>query len=692
VKRRAFIAGGLTVSFAAGLAGCALPVIPKRPAPEPGDALGWVRHEGGGRFVLFIPRAELGQQVLTAFKQIACQELGVAWNAVEARLPATVDIPRVRATVGSDSMRDFALPLAQACATLREALAAGQGSGRLHARAWPVSALRSMRGGGPFVGRGVAMEQGRALVTGAPLFAADVNRPGLLYGRVLRAPVSPELASSAESVDEAAARRVPGFVAFVRDPGFVLGNSEGLGIVARTPAALDRVAAALNPRWRVEGRFEPADIDRAIDIDAPGRRLPHGLLDDRIDTAAPWDVVLRVDIPLAAHAAIEPRAAVAEFDAARGTLALWVGTQDPFYMADVVARRLGLDVDRVTVHACRVGGAFGGKTLCTVELEAALLARAAGAPVKIQWSREQELRQAFHRPPSSHRLRARLRGGRLADWQHGFASSHILLTSAALAPWMQAVAGFFGDNGVARGAAPPYAAQRRRVAYATERLPVFTGPWRGLGAGPNGFAIESMIDACAQHARADPLDFRLAHLEGEPRLARVLRRCAAAAGWGRALAVAASGQSRGRGIACGVYKGNAFATVVAEVTVEAASGQVRVTRLVCAHDCGLVINPDAVRAQCEGNLVWGLAMVLGEQLPLADSSVAGSIAALNLPRLADVPPMQVELVDEGDAPGGAGETAIVAAAAAIANAIHAATGVRVARLPLQPELLRRADG
>lgn len=692
MKRRGFIAGGLTVAFGAGLAGCALPVIPKRPAPEPGDALGWVRHEGGGRFVLFIPRAELGQQVLTAFKQIACQELGVGWGEVEARLPSSADIPRVRATVGSDSMRDFALPLAQACATLREALAAGQGSGTLQARAWPVSALRSMRGGGPFVGRAVPMEQGLQLVTGAPLFAADVRRPGLLHGRVLRAPVSPELASAAEAVDEAAARRVPGFVALVRDPWLVLGQAQGIGIIARTPAALDQVAAALNPRWRVDGGFDAADIERAIDIDAPGRRLPHRLLDDRIDTAAPWDVALRVDVPLAAHAAIEPRAAVAEFDAARGTLALWVGTQDSFYVADVVARRLGLDLEQVTVHACRVGGAFGGKTLCTVELEAALLARAAGAPVKLQWTREQELRQGFHRPPSSHRLRARLRGGRIVDWQHGFASSHILFTSAALAPWMQSVAGFFGDNGVARGAVPPYAIERRNVAYATERLPVFTGPWRGLGAGPNGLAIESMMDACAHHARADPLDFRLAHLAAEPRLARVLRRCAAAAGWGTALAGAGAGWRTGRGMACGIYKGNAYAAVVAEVAVESASGRVRVTGLVCAHDCGRVVNPDAVRAQCEGNLVWGLAMVLGEGLPLADSAVAGSMAALNLPRLADVPPMRIELVDEGEAPGGAGETAIVAAAAAIGNALHAATGVRVARLPLQPGWLGRADG
>jgi isoquinoline 1-oxidoreductase subunit beta len=340
------------------------------------------------------------------------------------------------------------------------------------------------------------------------------------------------------------------------------------------------------------------------------------------------------------------------------------------------------------VHACRVGGAFGGRTLVTVELEAALLARAAGVPVKLQWSRAQELQLGFHRPPSSHRLRARLAGGRLQAWQHRFVSSHILFTNAGLPPWLQAVAGFFGDNGVARGAQLPYEVPRKHVAYAAERLPVFTGPWRGLGAGPNGFAIESMIDACAHHAGIDPLTFRRTHLAQQPRLLRVLDRVAAAAGWGRPLAAAEPGWRRGRGIACGIYKGTGYAAVVAEVKVELATRRVRAQQLWCAHDCGLVINPDAVRAQCEGNLVWGLAMVLGEQLPLAGSAVGGSIGALGLPRLADVPPMQVLLVDEGDAPGGAGETAIVAAGAAVANAIHAATGQR----PLRPPWRALADG
>jgi isoquinoline 1-oxidoreductase beta subunit len=708
LTRRAWMRGSaaaLTVVFTGG---CALPVIPKRPRAEAADALGWIRFEpeaaagaapAGGRFVLFLPRVEMGQGIATALKQIACEELDVAWERVELRLPSTAEIGRVRATVGSESVKDFALPLAQACATLRAALAAGAAPGVRPAEPLPPQALRSWQAGAPRPGRHVGQtplpEQVAALVRGAALFAADVRRPGQCFGRVLRAPAAPDLASRPMAFDAAAARALPGFVALVQDEALVLGASQGLGIVARTPGALDRIERALAVRWEVEGGFEAAAIDAAIDIDRRldprrgGGRLANSVHDDRLGGAeaeAPWDVDLRIDIPLAAHAAIEPRAAVAEF-AADGRLALWVGSQDVFYQRDVVARRLGLDAERVVVHGCRVGGAFGGKTICTVELEAAVLARAAGVPVKVQWTRAQEFGFAFHRPPSSHRLRARLRDGRLHTWWHAFASSHILFTNAVLPPWLQRLTDVIGDDGVARGSALPYRAARRRTEFDLVRLPVFTGPWRGLGAGPNGLAIESAIDECARKAGVDPVRFRLDHLD-DPRLARVLRAAADAAGWERALApgtgTGAGAVRRGRGVACGIYKGTSYAAVVAEVEV-AADGRVRVTRLVCAHDCGRVIHPDQVRAQCEGNLVWGLGMVLVERLPIGASQVAArSFADSPIPRGADVPPLEVVLVDEGEPPSGAGETAIVAAGAAIANAVRDATGVRPTRFPLAP--------
>ncbi|MEZ5638173.1 MAG: molybdopterin cofactor-binding domain-containing protein [Burkholderiaceae bacterium] len=694
VSRRRFLAvaagATLTVGF---LPGCNLPVIPKRPAAELDDAIGWIRF-GDGRYTLVLPRVEMGQNILTGLKQVACEELDVPWEQVDARLHASHTIARVRATVGSESIRDFAEPLAQACAALREAVARGQGQDQLQATARPRSELRAFRAGARrHVGRAPAMEQGGDIVRGRPLYVADVRREGMVFGRVLRAPASPELASSLLSMDEAAARAVDGFVAIVRDPLLAQMQSEGVGIVARTPGALDRIEQALAPRWQTEGGFDAAFVDGRIDIDralAASAERAHQVHDDTLGLEGPWDIELRFDVPLAAHAPIEPRAAVADPGDGSG-MDLFVGSQDVFYQRDVVGKRLGLDDDQLRVYGHRIGGAFGGKTICTVELEAAVLARAVQSPVKVQWTRAQEFRFGFHRPPSSHRVRVRLQQGRLRHWRHDFIGSHILFTNAAMPAWMQWFTDFIGDGGVARGSQLPYRVQARRTGFDLERLPVFTGPWRGLGAGPNGFVIESVMDECARLAGVDALQFRLAHVD-DPRLAGVLRAVAQAAGWGAAPAAGAQQQEagirHGRGIACGIYKAMSYAAVVADVSVDTASGAVRVSRMWCAHDCGLVIHPDQVRAQCEGNMVWGVGMVLSDGLSVAASQVAASsFGESPLPRFDQVPAMEVVLVDNGEPSTGAGETAIVAAGAAVANAIRDAVGVRVQSLPWSPQLL-----
>jgi isoquinoline 1-oxidoreductase subunit beta len=676
MNRRKFMltaVGGLTVTFSLG---CALPVIPKRPKPDLSDAASWIRF-ASGRYLLTVPRVEMGQNILTAMRQIACEELAINPSMLSVETHSTNTLRRVRATVGSESIKDFALPLAQACATLRDAIARGHTRGVLEALEIPIADLRAFARTPRHVGRTFAVEQAREIVTGKPLYASDVRRPNMHYGRVLRASASPETASTIAFMNEAAAARIPGFVAVVRDKLLMQGVSEGVGIVARTPGALDRIEAALAVRWNVKSSFDQRSIDDAIDID---RRVAKAALSnnvhrDSIGTSKPWSVDLRIDIPLAAHAPIEPRVAVAEFSSP-DTLEMWVGSQDVFYQRDVMVKRLGLDEQSVTVHGQRIGGAFGGKTICTVELEAAVLARATMLPIKVQWTRIQEFRLGFHRPPSSHRLRARIREGRIEDWSHQFASSHILFTNAVLPPWLQRLTDFIGDDGVARGSMLPYRTSRKRIEYDLARLPVFTGPWRGLGAGPNVFAIESAIDECARSANVDPVQFRLNN-SAEPRMTRVLRRVADAAGWKLSTKSLDQMIQRGRGVACGVYRAMSYAAVVADVTIDHSRNAIRVDKLWCAHDCGRVINPDQVRAQCEGNLVWGLGMVLTEQLRAEKSQISA------------VPPMEILIVDEGESPTGAGETAIVAAGAAIANAIRDATGYRATRLPLRYEDLQR---
>jgi isoquinoline 1-oxidoreductase subunit beta len=683
------------LSVAFGTSACALPVIPKRPKPELEDAAGWISRLADGGFRLLLPRVEMGQGIDVALQRIAALELGVDLAAVRVQLPHTGQIGPVRATVGSDSVKDFALPLAQACATLREAIAAGHTGGVLQVQAWPLAALRLGQAGASQAL--AAMSQGavpahQAIVRGLPLFAADVRVPGQCHGRVLRAPVSPEIASRALRFNEAAAQAVPGFVAIVQHEALRLGQSEGVGIVALTPADLDRIAAALAVQWAWQGQFAQGDVDAAVDIDQAlreGRADQHAVHGDQVQEGA-WDLDLRVDIPLAAHAPIEPRAAVAAWGSDK-ILQIWVGSQDVFYQRDVVSKRLGLPADQVLVHTMRVGGAFGGKTIATVELEAAVLAYVTGKPVKLQWTRAQEFEFGFHRPPSSHRLRARLQAGRIDAWWHRFASSHILFTNAVLPSWLQRITRVIGDDGVARGAQLPYEVARKSAAFGLRRLPVYTGPWRGLGAGPNGLAIESAIDECARIAGADPLAFRLQHLTGQPRLAACVRQLADAVNWQQPLASAPAGWRAGRGLACGIYKGMSYAAVVAELWVERSSGAVKLQRLSCSHDGGLVIDADQVRAQCEGNLVWGIGMVFNDHLPVADSRIgASTFADSPIPRLSQVPHIDVHLLPSKEPPSGAGETAIVAAAAAIANALRDASGWRAARFPVQPAELLQA--
>lgn len=680
MRRRTFLAataGGLVALIGAG-AGIwsQVPVIPKRPEPDAETALGWIVHRDG-RFTLTLPRAEMGQNIATALKQVACAELGADWDTVNVEMHST-SMPRVKATVGSESIKLFAEPLAQACAAMRDALVSGQATGRVAVTPRPVAELRAFRAGG-LIGVSPEIAQGREIVTGAPLYAADVRLPGMRFGRVLRAPASVELASRPLHWNATAARAVPGFVALVEDCGPPIGKAQGLGILATRPGALDAIAEALQVEWDLAGPHPRSDIAGALDARLSEGALPHTVLDGT-PADGPWDVDLRLDIPLAAHGPIEPRAAVAEWR--ERELAVWAGTQDAFYIRDVLADTFGLPTYAVTVQSCRIGGGFGGKTLCTVEAEAAALARAAGAPVKIQWTRGQEFALGFHRPPSSHRIRARLGGGRVTDWDHAQVSSHILFTSAGLPAWMQMGTDLFaGDPGVARGMAAPYILGRARAAYNAIRLPVHTGPWRGLGAGSNGLAVESAIDEAALAAGADPLAFRLAHIEDQL-LAAVLVRVGEVASWGDAPTMVA-GQRTGRGIACGIYKETSYAAAVADVAVDA-QGHAKVTRLWCVHDCGLVINPDQVRAQCEGNLVWSLGMVLTDDLPSEDGHVvAETFADAPIPRLSEVPPITVDLIFSNRPPSGAGETAIVAGPGAIANAIRSATGHRPQRFPVR---------
>lgn len=654
LRQASRMAAGITV-FAAAPA-CAfnpLPAMPTRDMPKPEARIAWLRRLPDGRVRLLLPRQEMGQGVSIALRQIVAEELDVDLTQVEAVLPATSQIAPVRATVGSDSIKDFALPVARAAALLREYLAAGNMGGEIVDDGQAVT-LRSFTADMPrrYVGQALPTQDVQAIVTGQPLYAGDIRLPGMLHGLVLVADVPAP----------AGLRKVT--------------LSDGRqGLLAEHPATLQAAAFDLAQTDLPARAMPDFDIDTML---ARGS-LEHVLRRDRIAREVAWSLDRRYEIPFAAHASIETRSAVAQWhDGGKPfRLEVWTASQDIFFVRATLARQFGLAVDQVQVHGCRIGGGFGARAVPRQEVEAALLSQAAGRPVKVQWSRAAEFRHGFHRPPSAHRIRARLdAAGRIADWWHGFCSGHVIFTSAAMPGWMQTLTGFVADPGVARGAVPPYRMARQRIEFSDIRLPIDTGPWRGLGAGPNGFAIESALDELAALAGRDPIGFRLDHLgPDQARLAACLRRVAEMAG------AAPSDPHVGRGVACGIYKETSYAALIADMYCDPA-GSVRPLRLYCAQDSGLLVNPDQVRAQVEGNLLWGLGMVLHESLAVADGRVAASsFADYALPRLADMPEIKIDLLQPAGAlPAGAGETAMVAAAA-ISNAIAAATGRRVLRLP-----------
>jgi isoquinoline 1-oxidoreductase len=326
-----------------------------------------------------------------------------------------------------------------------------------------------------------------------------------------------------------------------------------------------------------------------------------------------------------------------------------------------LAQALGVPEDRVRVIVPDTGAGYGGKHTGEAAVEAARLARAAKRPVKLVWTREEEFTWAYFRPAGVIEARAGAsRDGLLTAWE------------------------FHNYNSGGSGLEAPYAVANRRVAFHNSRSPLRQGSYRALASTANHFARESVIDELAHAVGLDPLAFRLKNLR-DARLRAVLQAAANRFGW----AEAKSSPERGVGLACGTEKGGYVATC-AEVTVDRASGAVKVARAVSAFECGAIVNPDQLKNQVEGALVQGLGGALFEAIRYEDGMLTnGRFSRYRVPRFSDTPSIEVVLLDRKDLPSaGAGEAPIVAIAPAIGNAIHAATGVRLTALPMVPDGLK----
>jgi isoquinoline 1-oxidoreductase beta subunit len=693
----------------------------------------WLKIGEDGQVTVAVPQAEMGQGVFTALPQIVADELGADWRTVSVepapinplyanRLAARIlfedalgDLPEqlrgrhaeaqtLMLTAASTSVRAFEDDLRQAGAAARALLC------KAAARRWDtdwhscdtvdgfvVMASQRERFGSlaadaageslpsgdlplrtgeekRLAGQSLPRLDAPAKVDGSANFAGDIRLPGMVFAAVRQGPIGD---SRLVRVDRAAADRVRGVSAVVENPNWV-------AAVGETWWAANRALDALAPRFETRGALvDSASIDAALDaaLDGEGSRMTRvGDLAAVFKDAQVVTADYRVGAAL--HAAIEPTTATAAWR--DGRLTLWMPTQAPALARAAAARTLGIAEDRVVLHPTIAGGSFGANLEHRVAEQAALLARRLDKPVQLTWSRSESCLHDRYRPPAAARMTARLgKGGGVAGWLCKIAAPAVghELSQRLLAGDTTARAAMLlprgGDTLAVEGAVPPYAIPALAVDHHAADIGVPTGYWRSGAHSYTAFFNECFLDELAHVAGVEAHSFRMAMLGGNPRLARCLSTVATLGGWQGGI------PGSGQGLACHQMRGSHIA-VMAEARMGADG--VKVDRLVAAVDCGRQINPDLVLQQIEGGLMFGLAAALGATTGFTDNlaDVRG-FGGMNLPRLVDTPEVSVEVIRSDADPGGVSELAVPPVAPAIANAVMAATGVRLRRLPLLPE-------
>jgi len=683
-----------------------------------------------GVVTVAVPQAEHGQGVYTALPQILADELGADWRTVAVQpaplnplyanvmaadalfegifdvLPVPLREGHARRsalllTAGSTSVRAFEGPLRQAGAAARVLLC------KAAAKRWNVGwqtctteggfvthgkdrlrfgELASVAAGGtlpdplPLREEGGMRLSGQSLprldapakVDGSANFAGDIRLPDMVFAAIRQAPAGE---SKLLSVDRNAAAKVHGMLSVVTNDGWV-------AAVASNWWAANRALDALAPRFSTNGAPLNTDsIAAALGtaMNGEGTRIWSGG-----DLAAVFRgaklVAATYSAGLGVHAAIETMAATARVT--DGKLELWLPTQAPALARAAAAAALGIAESAVIVYPMLIGGSFGANLEHLAGAQAAVLARDLKLPVQLTWSRSEDLLHDRYRPPALARMTARLGGnGQILGWQAKIAApstgrelANRLLATDEAARAVLALPGT-GDKYAVAGARPAY----RIPAYAIDHHPadigVPTGHWRSGAHSYTAFFTECFIDELAHVAGTEALSFRIGMLGGDARLARCLSTAASLGGWEGGV------PGSGQGIACHSFRGSHIA-VLAEAHIDD-DGSVAVDRIVAAVDCGRQINPDLVRQQIEGGLIFGMAAAIGASTGFSENlATARGFGDLNLPRLAETPDITVELISSEADPGGVSELAVPAVAPAIANALQAATGSRRRTLPL----------
>jgi isoquinoline 1-oxidoreductase len=686
VDRRGFLevlGGGVLVCLAApdALAAAQESGRTRSSRELPKDLAAWLHIDKDGRVTIFTGKVEVGQNIRTSLAQQVAEELRVPVDSIRMVMGDTDLTPWDAGTFGSRTTPTMGPQLRAVAATAREALidlaaerwkvprsglSAESGKitdpaakqtirygeltrGENLVKTVPADAPVSPTSSWKIAGASAPKVDGRDFVTGRHRYTSDLSRPGMLHGKVLR-PAA--FQATLVSLDSAKAEAIPG-VKVVRDADFV-------GLVAPDLWTAERGLASLEAKWKeVAGQPSNANLFEYLKKNEDTSDRPEPRVTGSVEQAmASADVKLSqtYTVQYIAHAPLEPRAAVAEWSGEK--LTVWTGTQRPFAVRDELAAALRVPPENVRVLVPDTGSAYGGKHTGDAAVEAARLAKAAGKPVKLVWTRDEEFTWAYFRPAGVIEARSGARrDGTIVAWE------------------------FHNYNSGPAGIATPYAIANQTIQFHTVKSPLRQGSYRALAATANHFARESHMDELAHAVGMDPLAFRLKNLT-DPRLKAVFEAAAEKFGWGKYKAEA----GRGFGIAGGTEKAGYIATC-ADVEVERPSRRVRIRRVAAAFECGAVVNPNGLRNQIEGAIVQGIGGALFEAIRFENGRISNPhFSEYRVPRFPDIPAIDIAILDRKDLPpAGAGETPIVGIAPAVAGAIFAATGVRLRTLPLAPD-------
>jgi len=700
LNRRAFLASGMALGGVL-LVGFRLPTAGAASGEKTlfaPDA--FIRIDRHGKVTLIMPQVEMGQGVYTSVAMILAEELDADFEHVTLEAAPPNDKLYGNPTFGlqvtgnSNSIRAFWLPLRKAAASARALLV------QAAAQQWKVDAtsVKTENGvvthgpSGRHVSYGELVDRAAALsppkevtlkdpkdfrligrplkrfdtpdkVNGKVLYGIDAMPTGVKFATLASSPV---FGGKVGQVDDTKAKALAGVRQVLVFDDFVAVVGDHMWAAKQGLAALDitwnngsNAAVSSADVWAQARAASEKDGAIAKNSGDFAKGLTQGDLFEAV-----------YELPFLAHATMEPMNCTVHVTPT--SCEVWVGIQVLSRAQAAAAKLTGLPLDKVTVHNHLIGGGFGRRLETDGVEKSVMIAKRVDGPVKVVWTREEDIQHDIYRPVYVDRLSASVSNGRIVGWKHRITGS------AVIARWLPpAFQKGIDIDAIDSGADIPYDIPNLRVEYVRDEPPaVPTGFWRGVGPNNNVFAIESFMDELAKKANVDPVAFRHAHLEKAPRFQAVLKLAAEKAGWGN------PGAARsGRGVSLSGAFGSFIATVV-EAQVDE-QGEVRLTRVVSAVDSGIIVNPDTVIAQLQGGLVFGLTAALYGKIDIHKGRVQQSnFHDYRMLRINETPKIEVHLVKSGEPPGGIGEAGTTAAPPALANALFAATGVRLRRLPI----------